>query len=201
MTQSLGTTHPVSNNPVITGTPIAATAIPLLHSERLTLRAHQLTDLDPASAMWGNPNVVRHIGGAPRSRAEVWTTIQRSFGCWHLLGFGFWVITDRTTGEFFGEIGFLEGLRDITPSHIGTPEAGWCLTETAWGKGYASEALALVVAWADEQLSSQETICIIDTDNLASARVANKNGYIFKGPAEFAGTTLGIYTRQRQLSG
>lgn len=175
----------------------ATTDIPILQGERLTLRAHQLNDFEPLCAMWNSPNVVQYIGGKPRSRAEVWTTTQRSFGCWQLLGFGFWVISHSTSGEFIGEIGFLEGLREIDPAHAGTPEAGWCLCEAGWGKGYANEALALVVAWADTHLECPETCCIIDFDNGASANVATKNGYRFSGNATLGGDSIATYRRKR----
>ncbi len=195
------TSHPASSpspqKPIASGEPVNASLIPLLHTNRLTLRAHQLTDLESASIMWSDPDVVKHIGGSPRSPSEVWTTIQRGFGCWHLLGYGFWVITDITTGEFLGEIGFLEGLRDIIPPHAGTPEAGWCLAKHAWGKGFASEALASVVAWADTQLSCPETTCIIDLDNLASAKVATSNGYRFTRNAQLNGEHIATYSRRR----
>ena len=186
--------HPPSDpTPLPAGTP--QRDVPVLRSERLTLRAPALNDLPALCRMWANPKVVKYIGARPRSRSEVWTTMQRSLGCWYLLGYGFWTIAETDSGEVLGEIGFLEGLRDLTPPHAGTPEAGWCLDELAWGQGYASEALAAVVTWADSHLNCARTICIIDQGNVASAAVAQKNGYSFNGNAELGGDTVATYVR------
>lgn len=127
--------------------------------------------------MWSDPEVVEFIGGKPRTEAQVWAASARSFGHWALLGYGYWVLADKQTDVYLGEVGLLEGLREITPGYTGTPEAGWAISRANWGKGYASEALALMLQWADHHLHSDRTVCLIDLPNLASQQVAKKNGY------------------------
>lgn len=154
-----------------------ASQIPALETQRLRLRAFELRDLPAACAMWASPEVVRFVGGRARSESEVWSAFSRSYGHWALLGYGYLAILDRRTGEYFGQIGFLEKLRDVSPSHVGTPEVGWALAPGAWGKGIASEALMAVLAWSDEALEADRTVCLIDPENAASLRVARKCGY------------------------
>ncbi len=173
---------------------VNACDIPTLTSERLQLRAHRLDDLPAACRMWSSEAVTRFIGGRPRPEQDVWTAVQRSFGCWALLGYGFWAIEEQASQEFIGEIGLLEGLRDIKPNYSGTPEVGWCLLESAWGKGIASEALSLVTAWVDSTLNTR-TVCIIDADNAASVRVAQKNGFRKCATGNLGTETIDIYER------
>lgn len=166
-----------TDTPVAAGLALNASAIPVLETRRLRLRPFRLADLDAASAMWADPEVVRFIGGTPRSRAEVWTAACRSFGHWALLGYGFWVLAERDTDAYLGEIGLLEGLREIEASYSGTPEAGWAIAQEYWGNGYVSEALAAVLRWSDAHLDCARTVCIIEPAHQASLRIAANNGY------------------------
>jgi RimJ/RimL family protein N-acetyltransferase len=150
---------------------------PDLETARLRLRGHRREDLDACAAMWGDPLVVRYIGGRTFSREEVWARVLRHVGHWQVLGFGCWVVEDRVSGRFVGEVGFLEAKRDVVPSWEGTPEAAWVLAPWAHGRGLATEAVAAVLAWGDSRFAPPRTVCFIDVDNRASQRVAAKCGY------------------------
>jgi len=54
---------------------------------------------------------------------------------------------------------------------------GWVLTSAHHGKGYATEGVRAALAWADEHLRTERTVCLINPDNAASIRVAEKAGY------------------------
>ncbi len=169
-------------------------AIPEIETQRLLMRAHVLDDFDAAALMWADSEVTRFIGGKPRSRGEVWAAIQRSIGSWWLLGYGFWAITDRSEGHFLGEIGFLKGLRDLEPGHDDTPEMGWCLAQSAWGSGIASEAVAATLDWFDRVIGTK-CVCIIDPENKASARVANRNGFVWGYEATGPSGSIDVFQR------
>ena len=149
----------------------------MLETERLTLRGHRLDDFPACAAMWADPIVTRHIGGRPFSEEESWSRLLRYPGHWALLGFGYWVVEEKATGNFIGEIGFADYKRDLVPSLGDTPEIGWALASLFHGKGYAAEAVRAVVAWGDEHFDPSRTACIIHPENLASIRVAEKCGY------------------------
>ena len=127
--------------------------------------------------MWADPVVTRHIGGRPFSREEVWSKILRYAGLWALLGFGYWAIEEKASGRFAGEVGFADFKREIEPSFAGAPEIGWALAPWAHGRGFATEAVGAAVAWSDGHFASMQTVCLIDPDNAASIRVAEKCGY------------------------
>ncbi len=148
---------------------------PTLTTDRLILRATQLDDFGSYAAIWADPRVTDYIGGTPRSRAESWLRFGLGAGLWSLHGFGYWMIVERETGTLAGVGGlgnFERGLAEL----LGFPEAGWALGADHWGKGYATEAVGAIVAWADAALA-HEIRCIIDPGNMASVRVAEKHGF------------------------
>jgi RimJ/RimL family protein N-acetyltransferase len=128
--------------------------------------------------MWGDEDVTRFISGMPSTPAETWSRLLRSIGHWHALGFGYWVVEDRMTGAFLGEVGLADFKRDITPPLGALPEIGWVLKRDAHGRGIATEAAQAVVDWADETLAALETVCILDPEHTQSLRVASKLGYV-----------------------
>lgn len=170
-----------------------ATDAPALETERLFLRGHRAEDLDDCAAMWGDPEVTRYIGGKPSRREETWGRLLRYVGHWSLLGFGYWVARERSSGRFVGEIGLADFERDITPPFGGAPEAGWAIATWASGKGYATEGLRAVLAWADERFP--RTVCMIDEGNVASVRVAAKCGYHEWQKTAYHGTPTVLYER------
>lgn len=152
-------------------------SIPRLETERLVLRGHRAEDFVDCTAMWGDPEVTRFIGGRAFPRDEVWTKLLRYVGHWAVSGFGYWVLEDKRTGRFVGEVGFADFKREMQPSIEGTPETGWVLAPWAHGRGLATEAVRAALAWGRTHLPSQRTVCLISPENLASIRVAEKCGY------------------------
>jgi RimJ/RimL family protein N-acetyltransferase len=127
--------------------------------------------------MWADPEVTRFIGGEPVGEQRTWARLLAYIGHWALMGFGYWVIERRDSGEFVGEIGFADFKRDIAPAMRGSPELGFALTPRFHGRGYATESAKAVVAWGDEHLNQPRTVCLIDPQNVASRRVVEKCGY------------------------
>lgn len=150
--------------------------VPILETDRLRLRGHALGDFEALVSMWGDPAVVRHISGKPSTREETWSRLLRYAGHWSLLGYGFWAIEEKATGRFVGEGGFADFKRDLTPA-IDPPEQGWALNADSHGKGYATEAVQAMIAWAEPHFGRRDFTCMISPLNIASIRVAEKAGY------------------------
>jgi RimJ/RimL family protein N-acetyltransferase len=55
------------------------------------------------------------------------------------------------------------------------------LDETAWGKGYATEAVGAMLLWAYNTLDLNRVEAELDTRNNASARVLEKLGFQREG--------------------
>jgi RimJ/RimL family protein N-acetyltransferase len=151
--------------------------VPTIETARLRLRGHRIEDFGDCTAMWADAAVTRHIGGRTFTAEETWSKILRYAGLWSLLGFGYWAIEEKASGRLAGEVGFADFKREIEPSFAGTPEIGWALAPWAHGKGFATEAVGAAVTWGDGQFGAARTLCMIDPENAASIRVAEKCGY------------------------
>jgi RimJ/RimL family protein N-acetyltransferase len=169
---------------------------PLIETARLVLRPHRLDDFDALAAMWREPAIVRYISGKPSTREQSFTRLLRYAGHWALLGFGYWAIEDRQSGEFAGEMGFADYHREMDPSLDGMPELGWMVAPRYQGKGYATEAVRAAMAWGARYFPAGTTMaCIITPDNAASIRVAEKCGFTLRENATYQGDAVGLYTR------
>lgn len=130
------------------------------------------------NALWCVPEVYKFIAGKPAPREDSWRGILRHSGQWQMIGFGFWVLEDRHSGQFIGEAGFLDCKRDIEPSMDQTPELGWALHPDFHSKGLATEAMTEILAWGDASISKSPFAAIIHPDNTPSLRLAAKLGFV-----------------------
>jgi RimJ/RimL family protein N-acetyltransferase len=170
----------------------------VIETPRLVLRPHAVSDLRDCLSMWRDPAVVRFIGnGQAHSEEAVWARLLRYAGCWRLLGFGYWAVRERGTGRFVGDVGFQSLHRTTDPPLPDLPEAGWVLAASAQGRGFAREAIAAVLAWADAHLTAPATVCIIRPDHGRSVRIAEEAGYRSTGAARLAGEPMAVFSRPR----
>lgn len=153
------------------------TFVPELSTERLVMRGHRKADFEDCAAMWGDEQVTRFIGGKPSTREQTWARLLRYIGHWAVMGFGYWVVTEKASGRFIGEVGFANYKREIEPPLGDDPEMGWVLVPLAFGKGFASEATSAALTWMDGEFRARRTVCMIDPENTASLRIAEKRGY------------------------
>ncbi len=172
---------------------------PILETDRLTLRGHRLEDYADCVAMWADPLVTRFILAKPSTPQQTWMRILAYLGHWSLMRFGYWAIEEKKTGAFVGEVGLADFKRDVAQSMRGAPEIGFVLAPIAHGKGYATEAARAVVAWGDQNLAAARTVCMIDPENAASIRVANKCGYDVFERATFNGMPSLYLERKRPV--
>jgi RimJ/RimL family protein N-acetyltransferase len=170
--------------------------IPTIETDRLILRPHRLDDFGALSTLWADEEVVRHIGGTPSTREQSWARLLRYAGLWHHLGFGFLAIEEKDSGRFVGEAGFHEVLRDMTPSIEGTLETGWAFLPSVHGRGYATEALQALVAWADARFPDRSMTCIISPDNSPSLRLAHKIGFRQMAITTYSGKPVVLLERR-----
>lgn len=175
----------------------AARAAPVLETARLLLRPFRASDLDAQAKAMGDPEVMLHVGGTPLSREDTWRRLLCAPGLWTLLGYGYWAVVAREDGRYLGQLGFADFKRDMIPSIEGLPEMGWIFAPHAHGQGYATEAALAALAWADANLDAPEIAAIVDADNAASIRVAQKAGFGKSEPATYRGEPILLFRRKR----
>ena len=157
--------------------PHASLEIPVLETERLRLRAQRLEDFPAVAAMWADERVTRHTTGRALAEEETWSRFLRGLGHWALLGFGYWGVEEKSSGQYIGEMGFADLHRDIQPSVRGLPEMGWIFAPQVHGRGYATEAVRAALTWGKSHFHSMQPVCIISPGNVASILVAEKCGF------------------------
>jgi len=163
-----------------------AAATPPLRTERLELRRFTAADLEPLLDVFGDPEVMRHVGEERRPlRAEgVRALVAASDDHWDEHGFGLLAIVELATGRLVGEAGlqFLEAGPDI--------ELGYTLARAAWGRGYATEAARAVLRWGFAGLRLHRVVAVADPANAASLHVLDKLGMARLGPRDCYGARM-----------
>ncbi|MDF0601767.1 GNAT family N-acetyltransferase [Psychromarinibacter sp. C21-152] len=140
--------------------------IPVLTTDRLTLRAPRLEDFALHAEIACSP---RGAGiGGPMSRGEAWADFIQLTGTWLLRGHGAWTVTEGGTPVGFVLIGFEPGDEE--------PELGYMFTEAAEGRGLAQEAARAVIAHARDALKMTTLVSCVALDNDRSARLAERLG-------------------------
>ncbi len=172
--------------------------IPTIQTERLILRGHRPEDYPASSAMWSDADVVRHISGKPSTAQQSWMRVLNYVGHWGLMGFGYWLAEEISSGQFVGEVGFADFKRGLDPSLDGVPEIGWALAPDKHGRGLATEAVRAAVTWGDRNDRWNETICIVKPGNVASLRVAEKCGYDKVRRFDYNGEPTLLFARRKQ---
>ena len=141
--------------------------------------------------VFGDPQVVRYLGGATADRARLWRATAEWLGHWHLRGYGMWTYVERATGAVVGRGGLWN------PEGWPHLEVGWALGRAWWGRGYATEAgrAALDAAWT--HLGADWVCSVIHPGNVASQRVAQRLGGRFDHRIELNGTPVDLWRYDR----
>ncbi len=169
----------------------------ILETKRLFLRRQIIEDLDALWALYCNPEITKYIPDAPRSRAEAQEELE-----WHMNGhpdhpeLGLWATIHKESGKFIGRCGLLpwtiEEQYDV--------EVAYTIAEEYWGQGLGSEAAEAILKYGFEKLNLSRLICLIDAENIASQKVAEKIGMTFERKAHDEMGTFQIYSINKKAT-
>jgi len=157
------------------GLPQAAT----LYTERLMLRRFTTADEQPYADIMANPNVYRYLGtGQGIPRENIGRMIESWEGTWGH-GLGVYAVVERESGKLIGHCG-VRGLP------CGRKEILYAYCDTAWGKGYATEAAKAVLQAHD----TRPLVAVSYPENPASIGVIKKLGFRHVGQEMMFGKML-----------
>lgn len=144
-----------------------------LRSERLLLRPWRRSDRVPFARLNADERVIEFFP-APLARSESDALADRIEAHFERHGFGFWALEIPGHAEFAGFVGL------STPSFDAefTPcvEIGWRLDPACWGRGYATEASRIALAYGFEILELDEIVSFTVPQNLKSIAVMERIG-------------------------
>ena len=138
---------------------------------RLTLRQFHRGDLGALTAVLSDPEVMRFSVAGPMSRDQVADLLEHVEQSYRENGYGLWAVEHRS-GLMIGYCGLVaqdvDGRREV--------EIGYRLARNYWGGGLATEAAQAVRDHAFGPLGLTRIVSLVTPDNIASIRVAEKNG-------------------------
>jgi RimJ/RimL family protein N-acetyltransferase len=171
-----------------------------IETERLLLRGWREEDIEPYARLCADPEVMQFIGdGSTLTREQSVGQISRFVRHWEQRGFGLWAVEEKGTGTFLGFVG-LARQEDWGEGPHKT-EVGWRLDRASWGRGFATEGARASVGYGFEALGLDGIISIIQPENHASRRVAEKVGLTLRGETRWRGSDVLWYAIDRDESG
>lgn len=148
-------------------------SVPLpIETERLLVRSFvPESDSEPMFDVYGDREVMEFIpGGALGDIDAVRATLETHAKEQRARGFSSWAVVERKTGRVIGDAGF--GV--FAPT--GDIELGYTLARDCWGCGYATEAAKACLVAGLRNLAVSRIIAVVDSENEASLRVAERIG-------------------------
>jgi RimJ/RimL family protein N-acetyltransferase len=146
-----------------------------LTTAQLKLRVPRIEDADAIFEEYAaDPDVTRYMTWVPHETAETVATFLRDALGRHADGSEFsWVIEKSLEP---GAIGMISARVRGHKADI-----GYCLTKKLWNQGYMTEAIVAIRDWLLSQPSIYRVWAVCDTENIGSARVLEKSGFVREG--------------------
>jgi RimJ/RimL family protein N-acetyltransferase len=160
--------HAPTSGPAFAVLSAVQAAVPVVTTDRLTLRAPVVDDFDAYAAIFTSDRSVYMDG--PYDRERAWLDFCQAVASWVLRGVGLYTITRTDTQTLVGFLFLWQEFGDPEP------EIGWVLCQDAEGHGYATEAARAVLPMMLAQFGASGLVSYIDDGNAASARVAARLG-------------------------
>ena len=166
----------------------------ILETNRLLLRRLVAEDLDDLFALYSDPEIRRYFPEGTLTYEETREELE-----WFLNGhprhpeLGLWATILKETNQFIGRCGLLpwdiDGQAEV--------EVAYLLDKKVWRQGLGSEAAQAILNYGFEQLHLSRLICLIDRDNQASIKVAEKIGMTFEKEGEDDKGPFLLYSKNR----
>lgn len=162
-------------------------------TDRLVLRAFELDDFDALFEMLSHPEVMEYSLNGSMSKTEVREVLQKYIDNYNQDRIAMYAVVKKDDQSLIGICGIYKQLVD----EIHEYEIGYRLNRKYWGKGYATEAAIAVKQFGFNELQIDRFISIIEDNNVASKRVAIKNGMTVEKKTSFKGFDVLIYSCTR----
>jgi [ribosomal protein S5]-alanine N-acetyltransferase len=165
----------------------------VLETERLFLRPFAFGDDEALFSVLGDPAAMVYYP-RPKTQEEVRDWVSRFRLSFLDRGVGLLAVLLKSTGELIGDCGTVEqeveGKAEI--------EVGYHIRRDLWNLGLATEAAGASVDYALRELKPLRVISLIRPENLASRRVAEKNGLTLDKVVFWRGYDHCIYELRRK---
>ena len=147
-----------------------------IETQRLLIRRFTVDDAEAYWPLVSDPAVLRYVGEpALTSIAAVRDLLEtRPLRDYRLHGYGRMACIDKDSGRLLGFSG-LKYLDDLDETDV-----GYRFLPEAWGKGYATESAAAIMARQTAEFGLRRIIGLVEPENAGSVRVLKKLGLTFE---------------------
>jgi RimJ/RimL family protein N-acetyltransferase len=161
--------------------------MPEIETARLRLRRFTESDLNDLMLIFGDPDVMTHLGMGAGTNVSM--ILKGIIEFWADHGFGRWGLIHKEDGKLIG----LCGLRLLD----GTPELFYAIARAYWGRGFATEAAKASLRYAFEELEFERVVGFTKHSNVASVRVMRKIGMNYEKETSHHGVDRACYVITR----
>ena len=149
----------------------------IIGTERLILRELKPEDAEDLYRIYSDPLTMEFMGaGSVSVKAEREQIEKHITKYYEKEGFGLWATVLKEDKRLIGRCGLLryeiEGVMET--------EIAYLIDRNYWGRGLATEAARSIVKLASEKYNFDRLIAVINPQNTASVRVAEKIGMKFE---------------------
>ncbi len=167
--------------------------VAFLATARLLLRRFHPDDLDRFAELFTNSGFVRFSVSHGLSREETKALIEKVISWDQARLPSQFVLVESASDIVIGYCGFfhqeVDGNKEV--------EIGYRLHPDWWNRGLATEAARAVSDHAFRDWKPERVISLIHPDNIASRRVAEKNGMTLERETTFKGYTILVFALHR----
>ncbi|NTU27959.1 GNAT family N-acetyltransferase [Bacillus tequilensis] len=162
-----------------------------LVTNRIRLRCMEDRDQASLFELFNDPDVMKYYSGLKNKRQT------REWINWNKrnekgYGVSLWIAEDKRTGDFLGQCG-------IVPQQVENQtvmEIGYMFARRHWGNGYAHEAARACLDYGFNERLFGKMTALIDPDNKASIRVAEKIGMLYDRTIIKWNKRIAVYERK-----
>ncbi len=142
--------------------------IPSIETQQLRLIPPSLDCFELYKSFYTDA-IASEMYGGPIGLEQVWTRLKADIGSWYLLGYGVWVIQQKSDDSLIGTCGFWKG-KDWSK------ELTWWVMPEGRGKGVATEASKAAIEHAYIKFKWRTVETYMNDDNIAARSLVEKLG-------------------------
>ncbi|MEL7010379.1 MAG: GNAT family N-acetyltransferase [Cyanobacteria bacterium J06648_1] len=151
-------------------------ALITIETQRLLLRHFVLEDAEQLASVQADPIVMKYL--RRRNYQETLATLDWIFKCYDKYGYGLWAVIHKADNKLIGRAGLI--WQNLPAINLKDVEIAYLLEQDYWGQGLATEAAMAIRDYGFEVIGCKRLISLIDSNNIASQKVALKVGLTYE---------------------
>ena len=146
---------------------------PLIETQRTYFSLWNEDSLSDANLLWGDPAVSKYISiSGIFSEKEILTRLNKEISNQQLYGIQYWPFYEKDSNTIIGCCGF-------RPYSHNTLEFGIHIRSSFWRQGLAFESATAAIRYCNNNLKPEKIVAGHNLNNIASANLLKKLGFIF----------------------